>query len=109
MRMRQYALVTTALAGGLFSTAAFAQSATPSATDGSNAKASSSDAVSEVVVVGIRKSLQKSLEVKRNSDSQIEVITAEDVSKFPDTNVAEALSRVPGVTIDHSDGVEGNK
>lgn len=74
----------------------------------SSAGASGDSDAQEVVVVGIRKSLQKSLQVKRKSSAQMDVITAEDVSKFPDTNVAEALSRVPGVTIDHSGG-EGNK
>jgi iron complex outermembrane receptor protein len=111
MGIKQYALVTTALTGAMFATSVLAQDATPSPsaqTSSSKAEAAPG-AVSEVVVVGIRRSLQKSLELKRSNDSQIDVITAEDVTKFPDTNVAEALSRLPGVTIDHSDGGEGNK
>ncbi len=106
MTVKRYALITTALAGIMAATSVAAQTADTSTTD---SKAKASDASQEVVVVGIRKSLQKSLQVKRNADAQIDVITAEDVAKFPDTNVAEALSRLPGVTIDHSDGGEGNK
>jgi iron complex outermembrane receptor protein len=104
MKLRRFALITTALTGIVTATSVMAQT-----TDTTEAKAAPAPAAQEVVVVGIRKSLQKSLQVKRNADAQIDVITAEDVAKFPDTNVAEALSRLPGVTIDHSDGGEGNK
>lgn len=57
-----------------------------------------------VVVLGIRGSLQKSLETKRQSDAIIEAITAEDIGKFPDKNVAESLSHIPGVTVDRNFG-----
>lgn len=53
------------------------------------------------VVTGHRLSLQKSLEAKREADSIIDVITAEDVGKFPDTNVAESLSHLTGISVDH--------
>ena len=53
---------------------------------------------STVIVTGIRASLQQSLNQKKNADSLVEVITAEDVGKMPDKNVADSLSRVPGVT-----------
>jgi len=53
-----------------------------------------------VVVTGIRASLQQALETKRNADAIVDVITAEDVGKFPSTNVAEAMTMIPGVTID---------
>lgn len=52
-----------------------------------------------VQVVGIRPSLQKAAEVKKAASQVIDVITAEDVGKLPDDNVAEALQRVPGVQI----------
>jgi len=61
-----------------------------------------------VVVVGIRGALQQSLETKRNSDAIIDVITAEDVGKFPATNVAEAMALIPGITIDKAFG-QGEK
>jgi iron complex outermembrane receptor protein len=60
------------------------------------------------VVQGFRQSLQASLDAKRSSSAQIDVITAEDVGKFPDTNVAESLSHIPGITVDHLFG-QGEK
>jgi iron complex outermembrane receptor protein len=53
----------------------------------------------EVVVTGIRGSLQHAAEVKRDASQVIDVITAEDVGRLPDANVAEALQRVTGVQI----------
>lgn len=64
--------------------------------------------VEEVVVTGIRASLQQSLETKRNADAIVDSVTAEDVGKFPNTNVAEALTMVPGVTVDRQFG-QGEK
>ena len=55
-----------------------------------------------VVVTGIRGSLQQSLNVKRNASANVEVITAEDVGKMPDKNVADSLQRLPGVNISTS-------
>ncbi len=52
-----------------------------------------------VTVTGIRASQEKSLAVKRNADTHIDVISAEDIGKMPDKNVADSLARVPGVTI----------
>ena len=57
-----------------------------------------------VVVVGIRQSLQKSMEVKRNRDGVVDAITAEDIGDFPDTNLAESLQRITGVSIDRERG-----
>lgn len=51
-----------------------------------------------VVVTGIRRSLEDSLSVKRNSDSIVEVVSEEDTGKLPDASIAEALARLPGVT-----------
>lgn len=65
-------------------------------------------AVDELVVTGIRASLQQSLETKRNADAIVDSVTAEDVGKFPNTNVAEALTMVPGVTVDRQFG-QGEK
>ena len=52
-----------------------------------------------VTVTGIRASQEKSLSVKRNADTHIDVISAEDIGKMPDKNVADSLARIPGVTI----------
>ncbi len=59
-------------------------------------------------VSGYRASLQKSLDTKRESNAIVDVITAEDVGKFPDTNVAESLSHLTGISVDHQFG-EGEK
>ncbi|MDH5824586.1 TonB-dependent receptor [Luteimonas sp. RD2P54] len=61
-----------------------------------------------VVVTGIRGSLQQALDTKRNADAFVDAITAEDVGKFPSTNVAEAMTVIPGVTIDRLFG-QGEK
>jgi iron complex outermembrane recepter protein len=53
----------------------------------------------EIVVTGIRASLQQSLDIKRNSDGIVDAISAEDIGKFPDSNLATAMERIPGVTI----------
>lgn len=50
-----------------------------------------------VVVTGIRRSLEDSIGTKRDSDSIIEVVSAEELGKLPDASIAEALSRLPGV------------
>ncbi|MGB9110154.1 MAG: TonB-dependent receptor, partial [Telluria sp.] len=58
----------------------------------------------QVVVTGYRYSIEKSLDQKRNANAVVDVVTAEDIGKFPDKNVADALQRVPGVIIDRSGG-----
>lgn len=64
--------------------------------------------VETVLVTGIRASLAESLEVKRESQTVVDVITSEDIGKFPDKNVAEALQRVSGVSISREFG-EGER
>ncbi len=64
--------------------------------------------VEEVVVTGIRASIQASMDVKRNAVGVVDAITAEDIGKMPDTNLAESLQRIPGVSIDRVNG-EGSK
>ena len=64
--------------------------------------------VETVLVTGIRASLRESLDVKRESQAVVDVITSEDVGKFPDKNVAEALQRVSGVSISRDFG-EGER
>ena len=58
----------------------------------------------EVVVTGIRASLDRALETKRDAAGFVDAINAEDVGKLPDQNVAEALQRVTGVSIQRSRG-----
>jgi iron complex outermembrane recepter protein len=92
-----------ALAGAM-AAPAFAQTAAAPAAAASAAKA---DDVQQVVVTGIRGSLQSSINQKRNADSHVEVLTAEDIGKLPDKNVADSLAHVSGVTISSSSGTEG--
>jgi iron complex outermembrane receptor protein len=55
--------------------------------------------LSEIVVTGLRASLQKSLDIKRDSDGIVDAISSEDIGKFPDSNLATAMERIPGVTV----------
>ena len=64
--------------------------------------------VEEVIVTGVRKSLIESMDRKRNAIGVVDAITAEDFGDFPDTNLAEALQRIPGVSIDRFNG-EGSQ
>lgn len=58
-----------------------------------------SEAVEEMVVTGMRQSLQSAQDIKRNAATVVESITAKDLGSFPDKSVAEALQRVPGITV----------
>lgn len=58
----------------------------------------------EVVVTGIRASLEASAQIKRDAQGVVDAISAEDIGKFPDTNLAESLQRITGVSIDRSNG-----
>ncbi len=51
-----------------------------------------------VVVTGIRKGIEDAISIKKNSDSIVDAISAEDIGKLPDATVAESISRLPGVT-----------
>ncbi|UJB20554.1 MULTISPECIES: TonB-dependent receptor [Lysobacter] len=61
-----------------------------------------------VVVTGIKGSLTSSMNLKRDAQGVVDGIAAEDIGKFPDTNLAEALQRISGVSIDRSNG-EGSR
>ncbi|MFA9217914.1 MAG: TonB-dependent receptor [Sphingomonadaceae bacterium] len=71
-------------------------------------QADKKDEGTTVIVTGIRASLQQSLNQKKNADSIVEVITAEDIGKMPDKNVADSLSRVAGVTTTSAGSAEGS-
>ncbi|MFT3763555.1 MAG: TonB-dependent receptor [Pseudoxanthomonas sp.] len=61
-----------------------------------------------VVVTGIRASLESSMNLKRDAQGIVDGIVAEDIGKFPDTNLAESMQRISGVSIDRQNG-EGSK
>ncbi len=58
----------------------------------------------EIVVTGLRGSLESALNVKRESNDIVDVINAQDMADFPDANVAESLQRVPGISIERDAG-----
>jgi iron complex outermembrane receptor protein len=92
-RYRKSMLAASIVAGLGMAAAAHAQA--PAATG-----SPSSEELETIVVTGIRGSLKQSLDTKRSADAVVDAITAEDVGKFPSTNVAEAMTIIPGVTVD---------
>jgi len=63
-----------------------------------------SDVLEEVVVVGMRASMEDQLARKREADQIMDAISAEDIGKFPDENIGEALQRIPGISLDREAG-----
>ena len=57
-----------------------------------------------IVITGIRASLRQSMDIKKNAQGVVDAISAEEMGKFPDTNLAESLQRITGVSIDRSNG-----
>lgn len=68
------------------------------------AQDSQADSVERIEVKGLRASAKANLNEKRFSNAVVDSITAEDIGQFPDKNVAESLSRIPGITIDRTFG-----
>ena len=83
-----------------FSGVALAQEGAPSE--------QSYDETDTIVVTGVRASVDRAIDTKRNADGVVDAISAEDIGKFPDTNLAESLQRVTGVSIDRVNG-EGSQ
>ena len=69
--------------------------------------ASTTQELEEVVVTGFRGSLNTAIAAKRNETAAIDVIASEDIGKFPDSNLAESMQRIPGVALTRGDGGEG--
>lgn len=101
MRIRGL-LAATASGLALLATAAEAQTTQTPADD------AAADSQEDIVVTGYRAALAAALDTKRNADAIVDSVSAEDVGKFPNTNVAEALTLVPGVTVDRQFG-QGEK
>ena len=85
--------VATVLASAMQANHAQAQAADPVASG-----------VEEIIVTGMRASLTRSMDVKRDSPGVVDAISAQDIGKFPDTNLAEALQRITGISIDRRNG-----
>jgi iron complex outermembrane receptor protein len=73
----------------------FAQTAPPATTT-----PASDDQLQEVVVTGIRASMQRAMDIKENAVGVVDAISAEDIGQFPDANIGDAIARIPGVTVD---------
>ncbi len=65
--------------------------------------------LNEIVVTGLKASLEKSLDVKRNATVVLDSINSEELGRFPDADVADSLEHLPGITIDRTTGGEGQK
>jgi len=78
--------------------------AAPAAAQTSTSQADATDDSNQIVVTGYARSLADSAATKRKANAIVDVISAEDVGKFPDRNIAESLSHLPGVTVDHQFG-----
>lgn len=94
------------LSAMIFASPVQAQQTTPAdaegVSSGPTAPQDETDAASKdtIVVTGIRRSLQRSRDIKRNSDVVQDSVSAEDIGALPDRSVTEALQRIPGIAID---------
>jgi len=80
------------------------QNSLPESSDQIDEQLSEEVPANAIVVTGFRESLNAAIAAKRASASQVDVIVAEDIAKFPDTNLAESLQRVPGIAIQRDAG-----
>lgn len=60
--------------------------------------------VEEVVVTGIRASIENAIAVKKNDSSIVEAVSAEDIGKLPDSSIAESIARLPGIAAQRTNG-----
>jgi iron complex outermembrane recepter protein len=101
------------LAAGTGAIAATADSAAGDTAVASGAEAtgqkSADTELQEIVVTGLRASLEKSLEIKKNATVVLDSINAEELGRFPDADVADSLEHLPGITISRTTGGEGQK
>jgi iron complex outermembrane receptor protein len=92
---------------GSTSIAAILCAAAPAMADTATSTDTGANAVSEIVVTGIRESLQRAITIKRDSVDQVDAISATDIGKLPDKNVADALQRIPGINTESAASGEG--
>jgi iron complex outermembrane receptor protein len=103
MRIARSTLIGTAVAMALFGR----HEALHAQQTGGAAAPAPGEQLQEVVITGIRAALEESLTVKRKSTDVVDVVTAEDIGKMPDKNIADSLSHVPGVTVSSAGANEG--
>jgi iron complex outermembrane recepter protein len=79
----------------------------PAVTADATAGGGNAPDLQEIVVTGIRASLEKSLEIKKDASVVLDSINATEMGRFPDADVADSLEHLPGITIDRTTGGEG--
>ena len=113
MRRVSTLLVTTSIGFALCAASpafAKAQPAQPPADQPADATAQNTQAGTpnasgeEIVVTGLRRSLQSARNIKRNSDQVIDAVVAEDIGKLPDITVSDTAARIPGVMVERNGG-----
>jgi len=97
----------TAAAATPAATPAIDATSAPEAAPAANEKDDSQ--LEEVIVTGLRASLEKSLVIKRDASVVLDSINAEELGRFPDADVADSLEHLPGITISRTTGGEGEK
>jgi len=93
-------------AGGQAAGAATAPASAPVGAPAAGTNAATAD-LEPIVVSGIRASLDKSLDMKRDAEVIMDSINATELGRFPDADVADSLSHLPGITISRTTGGEG--
>jgi TonB-dependent receptor len=109
---KQSLFISTSVLGLLIAGPAAGQQAPTQPTDQADQAAATpaADAPAEqadIVVTGFRASLNSALNQKRQEVAAVDSIVAEDIGKFPDSNLAESMQRIPGVALSRGDGGEG--
>jgi TonB-dependent receptor len=89
------------LGGSIFALCTMAAFA---ASTGVRAQTVTDNNVENIMVSGFKASLERSLEIKRQSAGSTDTILAEDIAKFPDTNLSESIQRIPGIALSRSGG-----
>jgi iron complex outermembrane recepter protein len=113
MRLRSALLLAAAASIGPSWSAFAADAATEATTTATDATATTTGPsknaaeLQEIVVTGIRASLEKSLELKKDASVVLDSINATEMGRFPDADVADSLEHLPGITIDRTTGGEG--
>jgi TonB-dependent receptor len=62
------------------------------------------EVIEEIITTGIRSSIQRAIDLKQTSNSIVEAVSAEDLGRLPDTSIADAISRLPGLTSQRAEG-----
>jgi TonB-dependent receptor len=88
---------------------AYAQSTAPPAAVPAIQAQADTAGLEEVVVTGLRASLEKSLDIKKNASVVLDSINATELGRFPDADVADSLAHLPGITLSRTTGGEGVK